>query len=148
MIMKGHGEAHLLLDIMKDKTKEKGYVTLITTLIVGSLGILVTLGMLQVGLIQTQTAIVFSDSKKAANLANACAEYALQEVRNNTAFTGSATITISSQDCDYEVLSLGGESRRINSESVVNNATKRIQVDLSAINPLIDIDSWVFVESF
>ncbi len=133
---------------MRDNTKTKGYVALITTLVVGATSVLVTTGMLSIGITQTQSAITLYDGYKAKHLADACVEYALQEIRNSTSFTGSSTENFTEGDCTYDVSSNGGEDRDIEAEGIVGDVTQRSLVNLDQITPSINITSWEFVDIF
>ena len=133
---------------MYDNKNTKGYVALITTLVVGSLAMSITVGMLSIGITQTQTAGVKYDAVRAGALADACVEYALQEIRNNTNFNGNGTETFSIGSCTYDVILGGGESRTIESTGAVNNAIRRVAVTLDQITPDLNITRWVYVDSF
>lgn len=127
---------------------KKGYVALITTLVVGALSSFAVLGMLSIGTIQTQTSLVSYDGSRAGFLADACAEYALQEIRNSTSFSGSGNITIGAGSCFYDVIGGIGQTRTIESEATVKNSTRRVVVTIDQINPLINVTSWNFVDQF
>lgn len=132
---------------MNDKHSQ-GYIALITTLVVGSLAMLVTVGMLSIGITQTQTALVSYDGYRAQQLAEACAEYALQEIRNSTSFSGSGGETLGAGSCTYDVNSGGGENRTIEALGTVKDNTHRIEISIDQINPSINVTSWQLVDTF
>jgi len=68
---------------------KKGYVVLLSILIVGAVGMAVTVSLLLLGLGSSRTSFAYEQSGYAKSLASACAEEALQQVRDSTSFTGS-----------------------------------------------------------
>lgn len=131
-----------------NSNKQQGYVIIISVLIVGAVGLVVTvvLALLANDFYQTSFAVEQSNQDKA--IANACAEVALQRIHDDNYFFGTDTLTLGEGSCDYEVIDLGGEQREIQVDSTVDNITRRVKVLVSDINPNIEISSWQEVSDF
>ena len=75
-------------------------------------------------------------SVQARQLANACAEVALETIRENSAYTGTGTQIIGQQTCTYTVANTGGTTRLITAASTIYSVTRRISITISAVNPV------------
>ena len=134
---------------MNDKTLyTKGYVALITTLVVGSIALAVTLGMISLSITLTQTSGAWHQGYLGGSLVDGCVEHALQEIRNSTNFAETANFPLGEGVCNYSVTSQGGENRTIQAEVVVGNATRRSVIMIDAISPAINITTWELVSEF
>ena len=133
---------------IKSLNKKKGFVTLISVLIMGAIAISITLSLLLLGLSSSRTSFALQIGIKAKYLANACAEEALQQIRDNPTFIGFDSISINGEKCFFEVKNLGGENRSIASYSKIGTIIKKIQVIIDKINPQINIVSWQEVADF
>ncbi|MFZ4631709.1 MAG: hypothetical protein ACOYL8_00705 [Patescibacteria group bacterium] len=122
--------------------EEKGYITLISVIIIGAVIFSIVLFMLTSGIDATKSSLIYTNSFRAKFLADACAEEALQQVRDNTSFTGSNTITLSGGTCFYSVTNTGASTRTIDATSTILSDTKKVRIFISAISPKIIISSW------
>lgn len=126
----------------------KGYIALMTVLIVGLIATSLTVSLLLLGTSQTKTTIALDESNRAKALTNACAEEALQQIRDSTAFAGSGALTFGTDTCTYTVIDLGGENRQITSTGNANAAVRKVKIIINDITPLILISSWQEVADF
>lgn len=134
------------MKIMFLKTENKpAYVTLISVIIVGAVVLAIVLFMVSSGLDATNNSAVYLNSTRAEFLADACAEEALQQIRDNTNFTGTNNISFGSNICAYTVTNTGGETRTINASSTILNNVKKVRVLVSALSPKITLTSWLEV---
>jgi prepilin-type N-terminal cleavage/methylation domain-containing protein len=76
-----------------DPKNSTGYVALITVLVLGAVGAAVAATLVLLGLSSSRTSFALEQSNQAKALANACAEEALQQIRDSSSFTGSAVVT-------------------------------------------------------
>jgi hypothetical protein len=119
-----------------------GYVTLLSVLIFGAVGMAITLSVILLGTAATQTSLTFQQSNQAKSLANACAEEALVIIDNTTLFEGSAGLTLGAGTCSYTVVRLSAENRTIATSGTVGTVIRKINISLDDINPTIHITSW------
>ncbi len=125
-----------------------GYIALMTVLAAGLVAASITVSLLLLGVSQTKTAIISDQSERAKSLANACAEEALQQIRDQTSYTGADTLTFGADSCTYTIADLGGENRQISAAGNVSTTVRKVSITISAISPLITISSWQEVADF
>ncbi|OHB18456.1 MAG: hypothetical protein A2666_05225 [Parcubacteria group bacterium RIFCSPHIGHO2_01_FULL_47_10b] len=130
------------------RAKNAGYITLISVLVVGAVGVAIVISLLQLGLGTSRTSFTFRQSSQARALAHACAEEALQQIHDNTAFTGSGNLTLGQGSCDYTVTSQGAGSRTINASGLAGTVVRKEQVVINDISPLIQVVTWQEVSDF
>ena len=123
-------------------SQPRGYVALLAVLVVGAIGVAVVTSLVLLGLGSSRTSSTLQRSVLAKAYANACVEEALQQVRDSTSFSGSASLTFGSDSCTYTVSNTGGQNRTIDSSGTVGSATRKVKVLLTAINPSIVVASW------
>jgi len=126
----------------------KGYVILLSVLIVGAIGLSVATTFLLLGVDSSRTGLDFLRGKQARSLADACAEEALQIIWGNNSYAGTSNLVIGSQACTYTVVNLGGTSREIDASATVAPATRKVKVLINQLNPQINVTSWQEVGSF
>lgn len=127
----------------KTNSKKPGFVVLMGVLI---LGIVLTLLLPALILISTDNYRV-SDSVGKSNQAlvqaESCAELALSSLQTNQSYAGNETKTLSTGTCFIQTITGAGQVRTIQTQSTVDNHTKRIRVITSQLTPQILISSWV-----
>ena len=122
--------------------QQKGFITLISVLVVGAVGIAIALSLLLLGVGNSRTSFAVEQSNQAKALANACAEEALQQIRDSTSFTGTASLTLGQGTCTYTVTSQGGSNRTITASGTVGTIIRKVKIIISGINPQITVTSW------
>lgn len=131
------------------KTHPKGYVTLLTVLILSVIGTTIAVSLLVLSTDNTRTALVINQSTQARALADTCIEVALQKIRATNSYTGTATTTFSPQVyCVVTVTSQGGQTRTLQATGTSNNVVSRVQVLLTRINPTFTLTEWQEKTSF
>ena len=127
---------------------KKGYVMLISVLVLGSVLVSISVASLVMSVSKTKNDIYSLQLFEAKALADACAEEALQQIRDSTVFSGSGSLTFGLGSCDYNVLIGVGENRSINASGQVGNVIRKVQISIDTINPLINIIFWQEVGDF
>lgn len=133
---------------MKKVFNKNGYITLISVLVAGALILLITTTLLITGITFSKNGLALENSNQAKALADACAEEALQQIRDSVAYSGGATLNIGNGSCNYTVLSIGGQSRNIQSVGTVNGYVRKVEINIDKINPQINVTSWQDVDIF
>lgn len=121
---------------------QSGFVTLVSTLVVGAVGLAITTSVILLELASYRTSFVGQQSAQARAHADACAEEGLQQIRDLTSYTGTGSLTFSQGSCTYTVVSQGGESRTVSVTGVAGTVTRRAIIIVTAINPSIIVSSW------
>src|SRR4030042_7046490 len=97
----------------KYNKQQKGFITLISVLVIGAVGVAIALSLLLLGVGNSRTSFAVEQSNQAKALANACAEEALQQIREFTPFTGSDDFALGQGTCAYTVTTQGGQDRTV-----------------------------------
>lgn len=118
-----------------------GYILLISVVILGAIATAIATALLFLGAGDSKNAISHQLSEQAKAGVNACAEEALEQIRENTNFSGTNSISINSGICAYSVTNTGGQNRTITASSTVGTVTRRATISVTAINPKI-IATW------
>ena len=129
-------------------TQKNGFITLISVLVVGALGVAISVSLLLLGLNSSRTSFAYEQSNQTKALANACAEEGLQQIRDSTSFTGTGSLTLVQGTCSYTVTSQGGSNRTITSTGTVGTIIRKVKIIISGINPTITATSWQEVADF
>lgn len=120
----------------------RGYVALISVLIVGAIGVVVVTGVILSGLAWSRTSFTQGQSFQAKALADACLEEALQQIKDSIPFSGNGTLTLGQGGCAYTVTNNGAQNRSVVSVGTVGMVIRKVNVTLDKISPSINIVSW------
>ena len=126
----------------------KGFITLISVLIVGVVGVAITVSLILLGLSSSRTSFAVEQSNQAKALANACAEEGLQQIRDSFIFTDSGNLSLGQGTCSYTVTDQGQQNRTIIASGVVGTITRKVRVIIDTINPTIQVVSWQELADF
>ena len=126
----------------------RGYITLISVLVVGAVGLAITTSLLLLGLGASRTSFAVEQSAQARALANACAEEGLQQIRTLTPYTGTGSLSLGLGTCTYTVTSQGGQNRTITGTGTVGTVVRKAKVVINAVYPLLVVVSWQEVADF
>ncbi|MEW6617312.1 MAG: hypothetical protein AB1333_02740 [Patescibacteria group bacterium] len=119
-----------------------GYITLVSVLVAGAIGVAIAVSVILLGVGSSQTSFANEKSNQAKGLANACAEEALQQIHDSPSFASSGTLTLGQGTCGYSVTNGGGSNRTIISSSTVGTIVRKINIQINQISPTIQILSW------
>lgn len=125
----------------------EGFSTLLVVIIIGTIITGLILYASTAGLWSIQGSIADKISMQSDQMASACAELALEVIRENNSFTGSGSGSIGSNNCNYTVSNTGGSNRQVNVTSVVSGITRKIKIITDSFNP-INVVSWQNVGDF
>ena len=119
-----------------------GYIALISVLVVGAVGGGITISLILLGLGSARTSLSVDQSNQAMALSNACAEEALQRIRDSATFTGNRSLTLGEGVCEFTVTSQGGQNRTVTASGVIGNNIRKEKIKIDKINPAIQVVSW------
>lgn len=126
--------------------KTNGYITLISVLIIGAVGVAITTSLLLLGLGSSRTGFALQQSNQAKGLANACSEEALQQINESIPFSGTATLTLGQGTCVYTVTRGIGQNRTITATGTVGSIIRKVSISIDKISPAIHVTSWQEVQ--
>lgn len=127
----------------------RGYIALVTVLIIGAVGIAIAISAILSGIGSSRTNLTVEENREALALADACAEHALIELKVSFDYSGDETLNFDKGNC--EILAIegsGNENRVIKTTGSVGNVIRKNQLAIQEINPDLIITSWQEVKSF
>lgn len=127
---------------------KKGFIALISVLIVGAIGTAIAVSLLLLGIGTSRTSFALLQSTEARALADACSEEALQKIRDFLPYSGSGSLTTSQGSCTYTVTKGSGQNRTVTSTGTVGTIVRKVKITLTQINPQIITSSWQEVADF
>jgi hypothetical protein len=129
---------------MKNINKEnlkKGFSTLFIVIILGGIALSVALSLSTSSVWSIKASNDTKDSNKAKSLVNACAEVALEVMRENNSYAGTDNVVLDGNTCTYTVTNTGGTTRGIVIFGTVGGIVRKIDITTSTFNPLV-ISYW------
>ena len=125
-----------------------GFVALLGIIIVGSVGVVIAISLLWFGVESSRTSFVLQQSVQAKSFANACAEEALNRVRDDEFFVGGGNFSFDDGVCNYFVQNQGGSNRLITVDGIVGVVVRKIKIVIDVIVPQINVSFWGEVGDF
>jgi DeoR/GlpR family transcriptional regulator of sugar metabolism len=122
--------------------RERGYIAVLSTLIVGAVSLAIVVGVLLLGVSSQKSSFVSQWQTQARGATDGCTEEALQQIQSNTAFTGTNTVTIGTESCTYTVANTGVTTRTISASATVGSVVRKVQVYVTIASSSISITSW------
>jgi len=127
----------------------KGFVTLMSVLIIGVVGTAIAVFLILMGTDAYRTSFDLEQSFQAKALADACAEKALDAIRQDINYTGSETVSFDKGNCEIlAIINPGTQSPTVRSKGTVGSAIRKAQISTQQITPQIKIQSWGEVADF
>lgn len=121
--------------------KRQGYVSLISILVIGAIGLAVATSLVLSGAGSSRTSFALEQSNQAKGLANACAEEALQRIWAVDTFVGNGNITMGQGSCSYAVAN-ASVPKVITASGIVGTTIRRVSVTIDALTPYLNVSSW------
>ncbi len=129
------------------KKYNKGYIALMSVILMGALGVAVMVSVISQGITSSKTELSLQQSGQARVLATACVEEALQIILETATTARTSALTLGTGSCSYSI-SKPSTSVIINSTGNYGTLVKRVQVILSTSSPSIVLSSWQDVSDF
>lgn len=126
----------------KYNLKNEGFSTLFVVIILGSLSLALSLSLSTSSVWSIKSSINSKNLYQAKSLVNACAEVALETIRENNNYIGTNNVVIDGNTCTYSVSNTGGNTRYISVSGSVRDVFRKLDINTSSFNPLV-IYSWI-----
>ncbi len=134
---------------MFNKNKQKGYVALVSVLIVSALSLAVSIGVSMRSISGAHMGLSYKRSHQAHILATSCVYEALTALERDLEYAGNEDIIIEDKTCHvYTIEGEGNEDRVVKIEASVDGFVKKIRVEVLRISPTMQIASWKHVVDF
>jgi hypothetical protein len=105
--------------------------------------------LILLGISSSRTSFAIEQSNQAKALANACAEEALQQIRDSTPYVArSGSFLLEQGECIFSVTNEGGQNRNITVLATVGTIVRKLKIIINQINPTIEVVSWQEVADF
>ena len=127
---------------------QTGYVTLISVLIVGAVGVSVVTSLLLLGLGSNRSSYSLEELYGSHSFVTSCIEESLYQIQENENVTGYGSLSFGSGSCGYMIENQGGENRLITSSSTRGLSVRKISVTLDQVSPSPRVTSWRDVADF
>ncbi|HRH93069.1 MAG TPA: hypothetical protein PKV72_00890 [Candidatus Peribacteria bacterium] len=131
------------------RRSKHGYMLLMLILIVGTVATAIVASLLFLGTTSGNVSLAVQQSTQAMALAQGCAEYALQKLRDSPAYGGNEQMIIGNGDC--AILGVGGTgntNRLLCAEGQVGENYRRLEIIVKEVLPQTKIYSWQEVPVF
>jgi hypothetical protein len=112
---------------MEVQRQNRGYITLLATLVVSIFGMAVAFSMVYRAGLSANSAEILERSFQARNFADTCAEQALLTITQNESYSGSGSVDFGIGDCEFRVTASGSESI-IESGGNAGEAVRKVKV--------------------
>ena len=109
--------------------KRGGYITLLSVLIVGAVGLSIGVSLLWLGAGSLRTAFTVQQANLAKAYANECGEAALFNIAANANYAGSDSINFSHGSCTYTVVH-ASQSETVNATGTAGTIVRKIEITL------------------
>lgn len=118
-----------------------GFSTLFIVIILGAITLSIVFALSTGSAWSIRGSIDTKNSNKAKALVNACAEVALERIRENNAYTGTDSVALDGNTCTYIVSNTGGTTRSLLVSGLVSGVTRKLNITTGTFNPLV-VSSW------
>ena len=128
---------------------QKGYIALISVLIVMALVVLIASSANLASISESDMGLKEQQSWEAFYLGTACAEHALMSLKEDLNYSGSETLTFANGECTIEnIEGTGNQDRVVKVSGSAHGFTRRIKIEINTVIPETDIESWKEVVGF
>lgn len=131
---------------MKGSQIKRGYIALISILILGFVGLTIVVSYMLIGLNSSEMSLETIQGSKARALANACGEIALRNLKQDINYTGDETLFLGEGFCEIKPVIINGSTRIFEVEGTVDNSLRRIRIELNEISPNVLESLWEEVD--
>ncbi len=139
----------IILYITKNKKEvNRGYIALLSVIVVGAIGTAVMLSIMLIGISTSKTDFAVQQSGSAKVLASSCGEEALQKILETGTTSSTANLIIGSGTCSYVITSQNGQNITINATGITGTLSSKVKIVVSTTTPAIILSSWQEVGDF
>lgn len=128
-------------------SNKKGFVAIVSVLVIGAIGVTVSVSLLLFGIASIQNGSAQEESAGARYMADSCAEYALQRLLEDPSYQGGETLDVDGRSCEVlSVTTIGEGIVEFRSIGYDGDAVKNVLVRTEQLRPYIVVGSWQEVE--
>ena len=125
------------------KKTKKGYVALVTVIILAAVTSVVALTALSLGTDSTIFSAEKQNQSLAKSYANSCMEIAINKLKASTSYIGNESMAVGNGTCQILTISGSGNSNRtIQTKGFSGTVVRKLQVTITTVNPSTIYSSW------
>jgi hypothetical protein len=123
--------------------KLRGFATLFSVVILMLLSTFVVTGILLSSNMSLQSNAVYRDAIVARDLADSCANVAVNKLKLDNTYTGNETITLGTKQCQILAITGSGNTNRVvRTSAVTGSVTRKIEVSIAVLTPNLTVNYW------
>lgn len=126
----------------------KGYIALISVILIGALGTAVMVSVIASGVSATKTDYALQQGGGGRALASSCVEEALQKIVETGTSSSTGNLSLGQGTCSYVITSQNGQNIKVNATGILSTITTKIQVLIATTSPAMTLSSWQEVVDF
>ncbi|MBU0540580.1 hypothetical protein KKF59_02530 [Patescibacteria group bacterium] len=126
-----------------------GFIALVSILIIDAIALLIGVGLVLRAVGENKISLSSTFKQRAEMAAGACAEHALNQLKETTVYTGNEPLSVGSDNCYImTVTGISNSDRTVQTTSTVSGYTSKIKIQITKVNPIMIISSWENVTDF
>lgn len=130
-------------DIKKNRNNKKGFVALISVIILSAISVIVVTSAFSFSTNNLVNLRVTQSTLKAKANADSCVEIALNKLKTTLSYAGNETVTMDCGSCTISaVTGSGNTNRTFTTSGTCNSTTRRMSVSVTTVNPSTVLGSW------
>ena len=119
-----------------DKKQQKGFITLVSVLIISSVALLVVVSSLTINIENIKAVTSIDSGRRARFLAESCAEIAIDNLKASNTYAGNETKILPFGQCFISTITgTGNTNRSFQSSATYDNHNYRVSVVVQTLNP-------------
>jgi hypothetical protein len=126
----------------------RGYVLLLTVIFLSVIAATIVGSLLLLGLAHSQTGLALQQADQARYFSQACAETALDNLRQNSSYAGDQTLAVGGGSCQIAPITFSSPDYNIQTQAAVGPAVynllveAQLQTTSTSSTTLVQVDSW------
>ena len=129
--------------------KLTGFVTLISVLIVGTVGAAIAVSLVLLGTDNYRVTANVEDSRLSQSLSDACSEKALDALRSDINYAGNETINFTKGSCQIlPIIGNGSENPIVQTTGNVNSLIRKNEIEVIQVSGQVKVGTWREVADF
>lgn len=112
-----------------------GFGTLISVMVVGAVAVAAAISLLLLGLGSSRSSSSLERMQQARALTDACAEEAMQRLRDDPSVTGTDSLSLGLGSCIFTIASVDATTKDIAATGTVGTSVRKVKVRLTPFVP-------------
>ncbi len=127
---------------------KKAYITIVTVITISAVSIAVVISLIFSSVGAAKIGLSLNNLSQSEVAAEACAEEALERIRNDKNYNSSFNLSLSNANCSASVLKNSDSHFIIRSTGLSGESLSRLLVETSQTEPKIILNKWQKVANF